>query len=206
MAVETTTEIVELGSLLSGSFRGYALPAERKGLLSLEPARFRMVSIADFAGSGLVPPSRPCHLDDLTDLERGHMLAPGDVLVARVGRAGDVVLVGDDADGLVAGENLLVLRPDASLVEPGYLAAYLGSPWGQRAIDGLRGGRAGALSKRPLLALGIPMPPAKVRTEIAQRFEEESEKMRRAAEALAQAKAARKSLLDETLARSGTPA
>jgi type I restriction enzyme S subunit len=108
------------------------------------PSRFKRPYVDDEAEG--IPFVSGTHLEQIKPLGIKYLWAEMDgiedvllergwVLMSRSGTVGRIRIVDETIEGWAASEHVLRLVPDSD-IHPGYLAAFLHSPYGQRQIDG----------------------------------------------------------------------
>lgn len=143
--------------------------------------------------------ARFVRLSDLSDLRSGRPpqlpigaspavaralpIANGDLIVGARGSATDVCLANHSVFGAFISLDLYLVRPNASKVDPGYLAAFLELPGTQAVFaGGKQGSGLARLPKEALDTLAIPVPPIPAQrsiAELARSFRDEAELLQR---------------------------
>lgn len=99
------------------------------------------------------------------------------VLVTCSGTIGRVGLVSSYMDGWAASQHLLRIVPDCSKGHPGYIAAFLMTPYGQHQLTAkIYGGVVDELTKDDTSAVWIPNAPLEIQQEIGKRVVQAFEK------------------------------
>lgn len=117
---------------------------------------------------------------------RAWAINEGDLLVGARGTSTDACLASRPVIGAYISLDLYLVRPDASKVDPGYLAAFLELPATQAVLAGSKQGSGLArLPKEALEKVGVPLPPMprqRLVAELASCFRGEAELLKRLTE------------------------
>ena len=117
---------------------------------------------------------------------RAWAIDEGDLLVGARGASTDACLASRPVIGAFISLDLYLVRPDASKVDPGYLAAFLELPATQAALAGSKQGSGLArLPKEALEKIVVPLPPMprqRLVAELANWFRAEAELLKRLTE------------------------
>jgi type I restriction enzyme S subunit len=98
------------------------------------------------------------------------IIVPGYVLVTRSGTIGRVGLVSSAQDGWTASEHLLRIVPKEEQGHPGYIAAFLMTPYGQHQLTAkIYGGVVDELTEEDTRAVWIPNAPLQIQADIGER-------------------------------------
>jgi hypothetical protein len=144
-------------------------------------------------------PARFMRLSDLSDLKCGRApslaigaepavaramaIEGGDLIVGARGASTDICLASNSVLGAFVSLDLYLVRPDASKVDPGFLAAFLELPATQAVLaSGKQGSGLARLPKDALDKLEIPLPPMskqRLIAQLARSFRDEAELLRR---------------------------
>lgn len=144
-------------------------------------------------------PARFMRLSDLSDLKCGRApslaigaepavaramaIERGDLIVGARGASTDICLASNSVLGAFVSLDLYLVRPDASKVDPGFLAAFLELPTTQAVLaSGKQGSGLARLPKEALDKLEIPLPPMskqRLIAQLARSFRDEAELLRR---------------------------
>ncbi|MEW6503903.1 MAG: restriction endonuclease subunit S [Chloroflexota bacterium] len=105
------------------------------------------------------------------------IIVPGYVLVTRSGTIGRVGLVSSAQDRWTASEHLLRIVPKEEQGHPGYIAAFLMTPYGQHQLTAkIYGGVVDELTEEDTRAVWIPNAPLEIQKEIGTRVGQAYEK------------------------------
>ena len=182
----------ELDGRLDGS---YHLPEVESLLRALKSGSYPLARLEDLTAYIHIPPRfkrhyvgpdkgvpfvRPSDLATVRVLERRYiakwpelpeaLLRLHEILVSRSGRIGDMGFVTEAWDGWAGSDDLARIAAKESLSHPGYLYAFLASPYGQAQIEReIYGGVIDHLEVEHLAGIRIPIPPLKIQEEIGRR-------------------------------------
>lgn len=161
---EGTYEPVQLGSITADIFI---------------PARFKRIYVpreygVPFLQGSHLPLMRPYDLKYLSRTQQKNlgkwMIRKGWVLVTCSGTIGRVGLVSSYMDNWAASQHLLRIIPDHSKSHPGYIAAFLMTPYGQHQLTAkIYGGVVDELTEEDTAAIWIPNAPLEIQREIGER-------------------------------------
>ncbi|MGQ9853872.1 MAG: restriction endonuclease subunit S [Candidatus Oleimicrobiaceae bacterium] len=94
----------------------------------------------------------------------------GYILVTRSGTIGRIEIVSSVKDGWTASEHLLRIIPNKERGHPGYIAAFLMTPYGQHQLTAkIYGGVVDELTEEDTRAVWIPNAPLEIQAEIGER-------------------------------------
>jgi len=111
--------------------------------------------------------------------ERKSQLAPGDVVVVRIGRSGEAAVIPDSLGEANCGGLVIAKKPRAAL--PTYLAWYLNSPQGQsQLLEEVRGVTRQTLNTRSIARARVPLAPLAEQRRIVAKVEALLERVNRA--------------------------
>ncbi|WP_347242004.1 restriction endonuclease subunit S [Thermus sp.] len=183
----------ELEGRLDGS---YHVPEAESLLRALKAGRYPLVPLEKLTAYIRIPPRfkrhyvgpdkgvpfvRPSDLATVRVLERRYiakwtpglseaLLKVGEILVSRSGSIGDMGLVTKAWDGWAGSDDLARIATEKSLAHPGYLYAFLASPYGQVQLRReIYGGVIDHLEVEHLAKVVIPSPPLDVQEAIGKR-------------------------------------
>ncbi len=128
-----------------------------------------------------LPQMRPYDLKYLSRTQQKNLeqwiIRKGWVLITCSGTIGRIGLVSSYMDKWAASQHLLRIVPDLSKGHPGYLAAFLMSPYGQHQLTAkIYGGVVDELTEDDTRAVWIPNPPMEIQQEIGERVIQAFEK------------------------------
>jgi type I restriction enzyme S subunit len=183
----------ELEGRLDGS---YHLPEVESFLQALKTGKYPLTPLEDLTEYIRIPPRfkrhyvdpdkgisfvRPSDLATVRVLERRYIakwtpelsearLQLHEVLVSRSGSIGDIGLVTESWAGWVGSDDLAHVAAKESLSHPGYLYAFLASPYGQAQIQReIYGGVIDHLEVEHLAGIAIPKAPLEIQESIGKR-------------------------------------
>ncbi len=154
------------------------------------PTRFKRIYVSEqygvpFLQGSHLPQMRPYDLKYISlKANAKHidecLIRTGYVVVTRSGTIGRVGLISPYMDKWAASEHLLRIVPDFSKGHPGYIAAFLMTPYGQHQLTAkIYGGVVDELTEDDTSAVWIPNAPLKIQQEIGgkvvQAFEKKDE-------------------------------
>lgn len=117
------------------------------------------------------------HLDEEERKVANYLLQEGDVLLPARGTAIRTAIFHRQKYPCIASSNVIVIRPDAKLLDGLYLKIFLDSPLGNKMISGAQQGTAVMnISYRDLNILEIPVPPLEEQQRAAAEYVEELKK------------------------------
>jgi len=169
--LDATHQVPVVGSVLhklkKGNFR--LLPLGKKAKVYLPPRTGRVYVEPDYGvpflqGSEL-PMFRPLQLEHISrtktkDLGKW-LLHAGWVLITRSGTIGRTAVVTQAQDGWAGSEHMIRVKPDAAVMHPGFLAAFLATPFGQHQLKAkIYGGVVDELTEPDTAAILVPDIPA----------------------------------------------
>jgi len=190
-----TTPASELNERLDAS---YHVPIAQAAVRQLRNGKYPLVSLASLAddifipsrfgrvyvgkeygipflqGSHL-PKMRPYDLQYLSKEANMRQIAQcrirhGWVLVTRSGTVGRIAVVSKALDGWTASEHLLRIVPDENKSHPGYLAAFLTTPYGQHQLTAkIYGGVVDELTEADTADVRVPEAPRDVQRAIGEK-------------------------------------
>lgn len=106
--------------------------------------------------------------DDTHRKWRKSSLGAGDVVLVRVGYPGTACVIPAGLGDLNAA-SLVIVRPDATKLDPHYFCNLMNSPWGKSAIAGrLVGSAQQVLNVGAVAQMEIPLPPIEVQRRLAE--------------------------------------
>lgn len=122
---------------------------------------------------------------------------PGDIVLSNVGASlGKAAVIGKDLANSPVSRNVILIRPDRSLVIPEYLSAAINSEYVQLQLQRrATGSILPSLSLRNLAEITIPIPDLITQQRITQRLESAQRKIDQAQQDLEEAKSALKNLI-----------
>lgn len=128
-----------------------------------------------------LPQMRPYDLKYLSRTKQKNLeqwiIRKGWVLITCSGTIGRIGLVSSYMDKWAASQHLLRIVPDLSKGHPGYIAAFLMSPYGQHQLTAkIYGGVVDELTEDDTSAVWIPNPPLEIQQEIGERVVQAFEK------------------------------
>lgn len=128
-----------------------------------------------------LPQMRPYDLKYLSLTQQKNLeqwiIRKGWVLVTCSGTIGRIGLVSSYMDKWAASQHLLRIVPDPSKGHPGYIAAFLMTPYGQHQLTAkIYGGVVDELTEDDTSAVWIPNPPLEIQQEIGERVVQAFEK------------------------------
>lgn len=157
-------ELVQLGSITAGI---------------IVPPRFKRIYVPKEYGVPLLqgshlPQMRPYDLKYLSRTQQKNLeqwvIYKEWVLVTCSGTIGRVGLVSSYMDKWAASQHLLRIVPDSSKGHPGYIAAFLMTPYGQHQLTAkIYGGVVDELTEDDTRAVWIPNAPMEIQREIGER-------------------------------------
>ena len=183
----------ELNGRLDGS---YHLPGAKNLLSVIKQSIHPVLRMKELVKSIIIPPRfkryyvdpkngilyvRPSDLSTVRILERRYIarltpeldqlrLNKGEILISTDGSIGDLGYVTDAWNGLVGSNNIGRIKVDQSKIHPGYLLAFLASPYGQIQLTReIYGGVIDHLEVPNIEEIHIPIPPREVQEEIGER-------------------------------------
>lgn len=116
-------------------------------------------------------------LDHLEEEERkvaNYLLREGDVLLPARGTAIRTAVFHTQSYPCIASSNVIVIRPDAKMLDSTYLKVFLDSPIGNKLISGAQQGMTVMnISYKDLNVLEIPIPVMEQQKEVAEEYTEE---------------------------------
>ena len=116
-------------------------------------------------------------LEHLQEEERkvfSYLLQEGDVLLPARGTAIRTAVFHQQSYPCIASSNLIVIRPDAKILDSTYLKIFLDSPIGNKLISGAQQGtRVMNISYRDLKVLEVPIPPLDTQKAVVKEYLEE---------------------------------
>lgn len=123
-------------------------------------------------------------LEHLQEEERkvfNYLLREGDVLLPARGTAIRTAVFHAQSYPCIASSNLIVIRPDAKILDSTYLKIFLDSPIGNKLISSAQQGTTVMnISYRDLKVLEVPVPPLDTQKAVAKEYLEELTKYREA--------------------------
>ncbi|MDW8036552.1 MAG: restriction endonuclease subunit S [Thermoguttaceae bacterium] len=150
------------------------------------PTRFKRIYVAKqygvpFLQGSHLPQMRPYDLKYLSRTEQRNLerwiIHKGWVLVTCSGTIGRVGMVSSYMDGWAASQHLLRIVPDHSKGHPGYLAAFLMTPYGQHQLTAkIYGGVVDELTEDDTRAVWIPDAPMEIQQKIGEQVVQAFEK------------------------------
>lgn len=160
---------------IAQTFSGVAIQEARDG-----PARFMRLSDLSDLKSGRAP---SLAIGAEPGVARAVAIEGGDLIVGARGASTDICLAGRSVLGAFVSLDLYLVRPDASKVDSGFLAAFLELPGTQAVLaSGKQGSGLARLPKDALDKLEIPLPPMskqRLIAQLARSFRDEAELLRR---------------------------
>ena len=140
------------------------------------PDRFKRSYVEEnygvpFLQSSHVPQQKPIDLKYISTRVNDKNIAQciikkGQILITRSGTIGRIMVVPSDLDGWAASEHLIRISPKND-VNPGYIAAFLESPYGQHQLQSkIYGGVVDELTENDTGNIFIPEAPTKITDEI----------------------------------------
>lgn len=116
-------------------------------------------------------------LEHLREEERkvfNYLLQEGDVLLPARGTAIRTAVFHEQSYPCIASSNLIVIRPDARILDSTYLKIFLDSPIGNKLISSAQQGTTVMnISYRDLKVLEVPIPPLDIQKAVAKEYLEE---------------------------------
>lgn len=185
--------VVKAGELEGRLDASYHHPQVESVLRALRKGRYQLVELKDISRYITIPPRfkryyvgeqhglpflRPSDLSTIRVLEKRFIarwipeakaarLSVGEVLVARSGSIGDIGFVTRALENWVGSDDLAHVMVEPTRAHPGYVLAFLASPYGQIQIKReIYGGVIDHLEAEHLQGLRIPLPPLAVQTAI----------------------------------------
>jgi hypothetical protein len=159
---------VQLGSLCRDIFRG----APGRFFIESGGDKVRYLSLRHI-GAGLLDVNT-LPIVEVTSVERikRYLLQAGDVIVSCRGEFfRPIMLTGESDVPVTGGDNYVIIRPDLSRVDAGFLFRYLRSKAGQAFLYGMSTGkRIRVLNVRAMDEIPIPFPSLAVQKEVALNF------------------------------------
>lgn len=151
------------------------------------PTRFKRIYVSEpygvpFLQGSQLPQMRPYDLKYISVKANAKhidecLIRTGYVLVTRSGTIGRIGLVSSYMDKWAASEHLLRIVPDHSKGHPGYIAAFLMTPYGQHQLTAkIYGGVVDELTEEDTRAVWIPNAPLEIQREIGERIVQAFEK------------------------------
>lgn len=183
----------ELEGRLDGSYHD---PEVEGVLRALRRSRYTLVRLGSLAEYINIPPRfkrhyvdskvgvpfvRPSDLATVRVLEKRYiaiwtpeldqlLMHKGEVLVSTDGSIGDLAFVTDSWDGWAGSNNIGRIKVDPKKVHPGYVLAFLASPYGQIQLKReIYGGVIDHLEVSHIKGVCIPLPPLEVQETIGDR-------------------------------------
>lgn len=184
----------ELEGRLDASYHHPQVEAVLRGL---RKGRYRLVELKDVSRYITIPPRfkryyvakrhglpflRPSDLSTMRVLEKRFIagwipevktarLSFGEILVARSGSIGDIGFVTKALENWIGSDDLAHVMVEPTRAHPGYVLAFLSSPYGQIQIKReIYGGVIDHLEVHHLEGLQIPLPPPEVQTAIGDKM------------------------------------
>jgi type I restriction enzyme S subunit len=144
------------------------------------PSRFKRIYVpkeygVPFLQGSHLPQMRPYDLKYISKKANAKhidecVILPGYVLVTRSGTIGRIGLVSSAQEGWTASEHLLRIIPNKKQDHPGYIAAFLMTPYGQHQLTAkIYGGVVDELTEEDTCAVWIPNAPLDLQAEIGER-------------------------------------
>jgi len=144
------------------------------------PSRFKRIYVSKeyglpFLQGSHLPQMRPYDLKYLSKKANAKhidecVIASGYVLVTRSGTIGRIGLVSSFQDGWAASEHLIRITSNKEQGHPGYIAAFLMTPYGQHQLTAkIYGGVVDELTEQDTRAVWIPNAPLEIQAEIGER-------------------------------------
>jgi type I restriction enzyme S subunit len=144
------------------------------------PTRFKRIYVPKeyglpFLQGSHLPQMRPYDLKYISKKANARhidecIILPGYVLVTRSGTIGRIGLVSSAQNGWTASEHLLRIIPNKEKGHPGYIAAFLMTPYGQHQLTAkIYGGVVDELTEEDTRAVWIPNAPLEIQAEIGER-------------------------------------
>ena len=119
-------------------------------------------------------------LDHLQEEERkvsNYLLQEGDVLLPARGTAIRTSVFHEQSYPCIASSNVIVIRPDAKMLDSTYLKIFLDSPVGNRIISGAQQGMTVMnISYKDLKVLEVPIPTMEKQQAVTKEYLEELKK------------------------------
>lgn len=151
------------------------------------PTRFKRIYVSEqygvpFLQGSHLPQMRPYDLKYISlKANAKHidecLIRTGYVVVTRSGTIGRVGLISSYMNEWAASEHLLRIVPDSSKGHPGYIAAFLMTPYGQHQLTAkIYGGVVDELTEGDTSAVWIPNAPLEIQREIGERVVQAFEK------------------------------
>lgn len=110
-----------------------------------------------------------------------YILQDGDVLIPARGTAIRTAVYREQKDICIASSNVIVIRPDASMLNSIYLKIFFDSPLGKKIIRGAQQGMTViSISYKDLAALEIPLPSLEAQNSIVAQYQEEFARYKKA--------------------------
>ncbi len=154
------------------------------------PPRFKRIYVQEaygvpFLQGSHLPQMRPYDLKYISKKANAKqvkqsLIVPGYVLITRSGTIGRIGLIPSTQKGWAASEHLLRVIPDYDKGHPGYIAAFLMTPYGQHQLMAkIYGGVVDEITEVGTAAMWIPNAPLDLQTKIGEQvvvaFEKKSE-------------------------------
>jgi len=144
------------------------------------PSRFKRIYVPKeyglpFLQGSHLPQMRPYDLKYISKKANARhidecVIVPGYVLITRSGTIGRIGLVSSAQKGWTASEHLLRIVPNREKGHPGYIAAFLMTPYGQHQLTAkIYGGVVDELTEEDTRAVWIPNAPPEIQEEIGER-------------------------------------
>lgn len=114
------------------------------------------------------------HLDEEERKVSNYLLQEGDVLLPARGTAIRTAVFHQQSYPCIASSNVIVIRPDAKLLDSMYLKIFLDSPIGNKLINGVQQGMTVMnISYKDLNSLEIPLPVMEKQKDTVEEYREE---------------------------------
>jgi len=144
------------------------------------PSRFKRIYVPKeyglpFLQGSHLPQMRPYDLKYISKKANAKhidecVIVPGYVLVTRSGTIGRIGLVSSAQKGWTASEHLLRIIPNKEKGHPGYIAAFLMTPYGQHQLTAkIYGGVVDELTEEDTRAVWTPSAPLEIQAQIGER-------------------------------------
>lgn len=131
--------------------------------------RFRLVRIGDLSQDGQWITDQFDRISPGESISPELLLRPGDVLFPNRGARTTACVFRFGYEDALAGAQFFLLRPDAQILLPEYLAWYLRSQEAARHFDERRTGtHVKIIQREALTELNMPLPPLKVQGQIVE--------------------------------------
>jgi hypothetical protein len=161
-----------------------------------------VIQMKDIDDANLLHPERLVRIQ-MPDLKERHLVQAGDLLFRSRGATNSAALVGGGLGRAVLAAPMLLIRPQAEVVEPAYLQWFINHPSTQATLAGQAAGTAvKMIGKGVLDQLKVMLPPLKKQRQIV----EIAQLVSREASLLEKLRERRKALLERILLRSAEEA